>query len=199
MVLMSLNSLTMLFTPVPSAPAVLLAQQRNARRPQDCPALLQLPAQAPPFADGGTPLCLRMVRLSGLAKLTEAVAPFSPVQWRCRLCHLALGNPRFWWTQQVTPTSSAPTLPHPFLQAEAMPFRDNTRDLPKRYGYKPFLTGWHEIRQALYEPVADLVQFEHKVRHRHIWSSAATHAKQIGTTVPFQRKVSHLPYPTASV
>ena len=58
-----------------------------------------------------------------------------------------------------------------------MPFRDNTRDLPERYGYKRFLTGWHEIRQALYEPVADLVQFEHKVRHSHGCSSAVAHAK----------------------
>ena len=60
----------------------------------------------------------------------------------------------------------------PLVQAEAMPFRDNMRDLPERYGYKCFLTGWHEIRQALYEPVADLVEFEHKVRHSHVFSSA---------------------------
>ena len=64
----------------------------------------------------------------------------------------------------------------PLMQAEAMPPRDYVGDLPKRYGYKPFLTGWHEIRQALYEPVADLVQFEHKVRHSHICSSAIAHA-----------------------
>ena len=77
-----------------------------------------------------------------------------------------------------TPSLCSYTAP-PLLQTEAMPFGDNMRDLPERYGYKRFLTGWHEIRQALYEPVADLVQFEHKVRHRHVCSSATAHPSRL--------------------
>ena len=36
-----------------------------------CPALLQLPALALPFADEGTPLCLTVAHSPGLAQLRD--------------------------------------------------------------------------------------------------------------------------------
>ena len=43
-------------------------------------------------------------------------------------------------------------------------FREDQAKLEKKYGIRPFVLGWHEIRQLLYEHLPpDLVEFDRQV------------------------------------